>query len=68
MAPLLLQFGANANGLNGAGRTPLDLCVLCATPLFEDALFDIPIDLNLIETVEVLVRNGGKMAHQALRR
>jgi ankyrin repeat protein len=65
-AQLLLQFGANVSGLNGEGRTPLDLCVLYATPVFEDVSFGIQTDQNLIETVETLVRNGGKMMHQAL--
>lgn len=34
MVQLLLDFGANVNGLNGKGQTPLDLIVLYTTPLF----------------------------------
>ena len=65
MISLLLDYGANVNGLDGIGRTPLDKIVALAASERENPgdLFDVKAGL---ESAKIIMQNGGRVTQQSL--
>lgn len=65
MVRLLLDYGANVNGLNGEGQTPLDVIVSYAVLESEES--GSGFDPNTCcESAKILMQNGGRVTPQSL--